>query len=162
MKNFKWLLTSLKTIHLRILQDEAQGFHWNNSQATIHPFVVYCTVPSGKLQHLSFVIISDCHHHDTVAVHLYQKCLIEYLKTILILYLTKYFIFLMEQLHNTRIVKTFWIFATITDFEIDAEWHFFATSHGKGPCDGVGGTIKRLAAKTSLQRPYDKQIIAPR
>ena len=21
---------------------------------------------------------------------------------------------------------------------ISAEWHFFATSHGKGPCDGVG------------------------
>jgi hypothetical protein len=24
-----------------ILQDEAQGFHWNNAQATIHPFVIY-------------------------------------------------------------------------------------------------------------------------
>ena len=24
-----------------ILQDAAQGFHWNNAQATIHPFVVY-------------------------------------------------------------------------------------------------------------------------
>lgn len=23
-------------------------------------------------------------------------------------------------------------------------WHFFATSHGKGVVDGVGGTIKRL------------------
>ena len=26
-----------------VLQDEAQGFHWNNSQATLHPFVVYYT-----------------------------------------------------------------------------------------------------------------------
>ena len=24
-----------------VLQDAAQGYHWNNSQATIHPFVVY-------------------------------------------------------------------------------------------------------------------------
>jgi hypothetical protein len=31
------------------------------------------------------------------------------------------------------------------DFGLPAEWHFFATSHGKGPCDGVGGTVKRLA-----------------
>lgn len=23
------------------IQDEVQGFHWNNSQATIHPFVAY-------------------------------------------------------------------------------------------------------------------------
>ena len=48
------------------------------------------------------------------------------------------------------------------DFGIDAEWHFFATSHGKGPCDGLGGTVKRLAAKASLQRPYEQQIMTPR
>jgi hypothetical protein len=38
-----------------------------------------------------------------------------------------------------------------TDFGINAEWHFFAISHGKGPCDGVGVTIKRVAAHSSLQ-----------
>ena len=50
------------------------------------------------------------------------------------------------------------------DFDgIDAEWHFFfATSHGKWPCDGIGGTVKRLAAKDSLQRPYCEQIMTPR
>ena len=32
-----------------------------------------------------------------------------------------------------------------------AEWHFFATAHGKGPCDGIGGNLKRLARKASLQ-----------
>ena len=31
------------------------------------------------------------------------------------------------------------------DFGIPAEWHFFATSHGKDPCDGVKGTVKREA-----------------
>ena len=30
---------------------------------------------------------------------------------------------------------------------------FFANSHGKQPCDGIGGTVKRLTAKASLQRP---------
>ena len=48
------------------------------------------------------------------------------------------------------------------DFGVHAEWHFFATSHGKGPCDGLGGTIKRLAARASLQRPYAQQIMTPR
>ena len=50
------------------------------------------------------------------------------------------------------------------DFDgIDAEWHFFfATSHGKWPCDGIGGTVKTLAAKDSLQRPYCEQIMTPR
>jgi hypothetical protein len=37
------------------------------------------------------------------------------------------------------------------DFGVPAEWHFFATSHGKSACDGVVGTLKRLAAKVSLQ-----------
>jgi len=50
----------------------------------------------------------------------------------------------------------------LDDFGIDAEWHFFATSHGKSPCDGVGGTVKRLAARASLQRPRDNHIMTPR
>ena len=62
-----------------VLQDAAQGFHWNNSQATIHPFVAYY-MKSGELHHLSYVIISDCLNHGTVAVHLFQKHFIQYLK----------------------------------------------------------------------------------
>ena len=38
------------------------------------------------------------------------------------------------------------------DFNMDAEWIFFATSHGKLPCDGEG-FVKRYVAKHSLQRP---------
>ena len=29
-------------------------------------------------------------------------------------------------------------------------------------CDGVGGTVNRLATRASLQRPYDHQIMTPR
>ena len=39
------------------------------------------------------------------------------------------------------------------DFGIKAEWYFSATSRGKGACDGLGGMVKRLAAKASLQSP---------
>lgn len=45
------------------------------------------------------------------------------------------------------------------NYGIKAEWHFFATSHGKGPCDGIGGTLKRLADEASLQRIYENQIL---
>jgi hypothetical protein len=45
------------------------------------------------------------------------------------------------------------------NFGVAADWHFFATSHGKSACDGVGGTLKRLAAKASLQQPYNDQIM---
>ena len=39
---------------------------------------------------------------------------------------------------------------------------FFATSHGKSPCDGIGGTVKRLVARASLQAPVEKQIMTPK
>jgi hypothetical protein len=45
-----------------------------------------------------------------------------------------------------------------TDFGIIVDWHFFATSHGKGLCGGVGGIIKHLAACSSLQH---HQILTP-
>ena len=49
------------------------------------------------------------------------------------------------------------------DYNIPAEWHFVATSHVKvkGPCDGIGGTLKRLASRVSLQRSVDLQIQNP-
>ena len=46
-----------------------------------------------------------------------------------------------------------------TDFGIDALWSFFATSHGKSPCDGIGGTVKRTIARASLQRPLNDQLL---
>ena len=146
-----------------IVQDAAQSFHWNNFQATLQPFVCYYKkLGHDELFHTSFVVISECSTHDTVAVHLFQKVLIDFLssniaKPRFIIYFSdgcaaqyknkKNFINLC---HHEK------------DFGIAAEWHFFATSHGKGPCDGVGGTVKRLAARASLQRPYDNQIMTPR
>ena len=47
------------------------------------------------------------------------------------------------------------------DFGVKAKWHFSATSHGKGACDGIGGTVKHLAAQVSLQRLYQEQIMTP-
>ena len=46
-----------------------------------------------------------------------------------------------------------------TDFQFTAEWVFFATSHGKSPCDGIGGTVKRTTVRSSLQRPLNQQIL---
>ncbi len=149
-----------------VLQDAAQGFHWNNAQATLHPFVFYFR-NNLELQHTSFVIISDCLTHDTAAVHLFQKHLVYFLCK-----------FLCENLRDSLKLIIYFSDGTAsqykncknfinlshhkTDFGVDAQWHFFATSHGKGPCDGVGGTVKRLAARASLQRPYNEQIMTPR
>jgi hypothetical protein len=47
------------------------------------------------------------------------------------------------------------------DFGLSAEWHFIAKNHGEGPAEGTGGTVKRLAAKASLQRVYNNQMQTP-
>ena len=50
----------------------------------------------------------------------------------------------------------------VADHEVTAAWNFlFATSHGKSPCDGIGGTIKRLVARASLQATKEGQILTP-
>ena len=48
------------------------------------------------------------------------------------------------------------------DFDVAAEWHFFATSHGKSACDGIGGTVKRSVARASLQATTQNQILTPK
>lgn len=144
-----------------VVQDEIQGYHWNNEQATVHPFVYYYKTENGDLKSGSFVAISECRKHDTILFYVFQKKFLSFLKS--------------KFNHITKVVyftdgcggqyKNYKNFLNITyhekDFGIPAEWNFFATSHGKGACDGVGGTVKRLAARSSLQRPYDNQITTP-
>ena len=49
----------------------------------------------------------------------------------------------------------------IQDFGITAEWNFCATSRWKNLCNRVGGSVKCLATRASLQRPLDNQILTP-
>lgn len=135
-----------------IFQDAIQGVHWNNNQATLHPFVIYYKQGSD-LKHQSFAAISDCLKHDTIAVHLFQCQLIKEIRNVKpnikkIIYFTDG---AAAQYKNKK------NFINLThhheDFGIEAEWHFFPTSHGKGACDGIGGTIKRLATRACLQQP---------
>ena len=63
-----------------VVQDAAQAFHWNNTQATIHLFVVYHMSNNGDLCHRAFACISDHMTHDTVAVVFVEKLLNDYVK----------------------------------------------------------------------------------
>ena len=57
-----------------ILQDAIQGYHWNNSQVTIHPYVAfYINSGDSEVHHLSYMIISDCLHHETISVFFSSK-----------------------------------------------------------------------------------------
>ena len=90
-----------------VVQDAAQWFHWNNNQVTIHPFVVYYK-ESGEDRHLSFAVISDCLHYDTVAVYLYQMRLIAHLRETLTFSSKQIFYFFLMGLllTSTRTART--------------------------------------------------------
>jgi len=142
-----------------VAQNAAQSFHWNNNQATIFTVVVYYR-KNGELRHDSIAIISDNLAHDTVAVYEYQKIVIAFLK---INHEPKKLYYFTDG--ASQHFKNKYNFSNLLhhqkDFGLLAEWHFHATSHGKGPCDGIGGNLKRLAARASLQKSSDDQILTP-
>lgn len=133
-------------------QDPIQSQHWSNVQATLHPYVVYFK-RNNKIEHLHYVIISEHLQHDANSVHYFNCKLMDHLKN-------KF------GSRNVRKVTYFsdgagsqyknkFNLINLTkhkeDFGVDAQWNFFVTSHGKGACDGIGGTVKRNAYKSSLQ-----------
>ncbi|XP_044583003.1 uncharacterized protein LOC123264021 isoform X1 [Cotesia glomerata] len=143
-----------------VVQNAASGFHWNNDQATVFPVVIYYKV-NDKLEHRSLVIISDCNNHDAVAVHVFIKIITDYVKS-LPERCNKIYYFSDGAPQQFKNFKNFVnLYYHEDDFDIPAEWHFFATAHGKGPCDGIGDILKRLAARASLQLAVDKQITTP-
>ena len=62
-----------------VVQDEVQGFHWNNLQCTLHPAVVYYK-ENQVLHSTSYCIISDDNNHDVPMVYEVQKSIINNLK----------------------------------------------------------------------------------
>lgn len=145
-----------------VVQDAIQGYYWSNDQATVHPWTCYYRSSEDiEVQHLSIAMISDCLKHDVFAVATFQKQLVKFIKSKLpavhkIIY---YSDGAGSQYKNRKNFLNVCLHEH--DYGIPAEWHFFASYHGKGPCDGLGGTLKRGAARASLQRPYDNQILTP-
>ena len=140
-----------------------QSFHSNNLQATVHPFLCYFKDRDGKIDTICFTVISENKEHDNISVHLFQHKLLSFL--------TEHFgdkpkriIYMSDGCAGQY--KNCYNFTNLChheeDFGIQAEWHFFATSHGKSAADGIGGTVKRTAAKASLQRPFQDQILTPK
>lgn len=150
-----------------IVQDASQSYHWNASQATIHPIVVYFRSDdhepgSNSCSCVSYIVVTDALKHDNAAVHAFQR---HFLHEIRLkkenLIRIHYFTDGVASQYKNR--KNFVNLAFHKqDFGLEATWNFFATSHGKSPCDGLGGTLKRLASKASLQRPLDNQILTPK
>ena len=128
-------------------------------QAAIFTVVIYYK-DGGELKYRSIAIISDNLVYDTVAVHKYQKIIINYLKNNFgpkkIYYFTD---------GAGQHFKNKSIFANLQshkeDFDIPSVWHFHGIANGKGACDVIGTNVKRFAARSSLQRSSKNHILTP-
>ncbi len=153
-----------------VVQDAVQGFHWSNAQCTIHPFAVYykngesshTMKNDSSLEFTSLIALSESTKHNHVAVRLFITGLVNFIKEKL-RHIKKICFFSDGSGAQYKNKMNFYNLCNFKeDFDMEAEWHFFATCHGKGPCDALGGVLKRNAARASLQRPFEKQITTPR
>ena len=125
------------------VQNCDQRYHWNNTQATILLFVLYYLNPERKeISIASFSCINDYQTHNTITVYAFLKTFInDNIKT--------RYSFLKSIGYScdgspARYInyKNFInLLMPKKDFGMKAEWHFFATSHGKKACDEDGGQL---------------------
>lgn len=141
-----------------IAQNSAQAFHYNNDQCTVLTVVLYYK-NQEELKHKSIVLLSNSTTHDTAAVNVMQQTIMPEIRVICpqvrkIIYVTdgaKQHFKNRFQMHN--------LMHHIQDYGIEAEWHFHATAHGKGACDGLGAAVKREATRASLQADSNAAIL---
>ena len=127
--------------HIFLVQDEVQSYHWNSKQCILYLVVIYYKHVNQVVEQ-SLCIISD----DLTHVSFVYKVMSESINII-------------KQKVNPEIEKVHYfsdgcdgqyknkkLFLNLCphemDFNVDCVWNFFATSHGKSPCDGNGGTVK--------------------
>jgi len=112
------------------------------------------------MQHKNYVLILEKITHDTNSVHLFNSQLVKFLKSEFGVENVKKLINFSDGAGSQY--KNKYNFINLVhhrdDFSVDAEWNFFAMSHGKEACDGVGGSVKRHAYQANLQRVNNKHI----
>ena len=114
-----------------------------------------------KLEESSFSVIFDDLNHDAGFVSQVIHQTFDHIKTSLYPSITKIRYFSDGCIGQYKNCKHFYnLCHHVEDFFISCIWNFFATSHGKSPCDGIGGTEKRLVGTTSLQNPVSNQILS--
>lgn len=131
-----------------LLADAAQSSFFDQTQVTIHASVLYFYNEKGELEYISFIHVSGVNQHNKSMVQAIldqvwtvdMKHLIEELDISHVHYYSD---------SPTSQYRNRWMFQYIEShkerYGISASWDYFEAGHGKGPCDGLGGTIKRLA-----------------
>ncbi len=127
------------------IQDSIQSQYWKKKQISLYTVVIWFEEKS-----LSLLIASDLLSHEKKSVTSFTCFVIEEIKT---------------KFPTVEKVKTFtdgpssqfknrYIASSIPEMEkkygLQIEWNYFASGHGKGPVDGVGGIAKRTVYRRCM------------
>ena len=118
-----------------VAQDEIQSAHWKQHQVSLFTAAVW---HSGDIH--SYVIASDNIVHSKETVIAYVDRLLDVLPSNI-----KSTSFWSDG-PSSQFKNRFHIASIIrlqNHHDIEITWNYFATSHGKGPVDGIGGSVKR-------------------
>ena len=103
--------------------------------------------------------MSDDLTHDVSFVYKVMEVTVEFIKTRLIPNIKTIHYFSDRCAGQYKNWKHFYnLCFHASDFSVDCKWNFFATSHDKLPCDGIG-TMKRVTARASLQKTTSGHIL---
>ncbi|KAK3104833.1 hypothetical protein FSP39_011252 [Pinctada imbricata] len=133
--------------------EEVQSAYWNASMVSLHTMVVY--FPNGDVK--SVVGVSDVLSHNATAVITILHKIIPQIKNDYpqlrkIHYLTDS---PTSQYRNKTIFQ--FILEHGDEFGVTAQWNFLESGHGKGPCDGLGASVKRSADMAVRQGKHSIQ-----
>lgn len=119
-----------------VWQDEIQSAHWNQSQVTLFTVATWHT---GEIHSSCFVSDNLTHSKETLVAYI-DRALEDLPSHVKI-------VSLWSDGPRSQFKNRF-VAAAIKDLEskhdVKIKWSFFATSHGKGPVDGIGGAAKRF------------------
>ena len=123
-------------------QNEIQSAHWAHSQVAIYTAVVWTSVGT-----FSYAVISSYLSHDKYSVHVFNSHILNHLKNVLNVHVKFIDFFSDGAAQHFKQKFTMFSMTCLMDEGVKANWHFFATSHGKGAVDGVGGSVKRIVSR---------------
>lgn len=129
-------------------QDEIMSAHWISEGVTL--FTAIISKASGGT---SYVVVSDALNHDKYGVYAYNAAILaDANKDDEINTLHVFTDGAGSQFKNRYTLSVLLDPQSLHPNLSKMDWSFFGTAHGKGPVDGVGGTVKRTVWRRILQR----------
>jgi hypothetical protein len=130
-------------------QNEIMSAHWVSHGVTLFTAIVYQANDAT-----SYVVVSDELQHDKYAVNCFNKAILHHYASVLgrkIEYLHVFSDGAASQFKNRYTLSTILNPKQFHASIDQMDWSFFASAHGKGPIDGIGGTMKRTVWRRILQ-----------